>query len=163
MNRKQKLFLATSMFIGLFICIPVVMGGIPVAFSAAAGNYDSAVLFPAGYKDYQLSFSGSGSVDVFVTSTVTDRDSYLATGLVPSTTTVVDNVTGSSGTLCLSYPNPEGTYYLIIGNKNGVVTVTGTYELDLGSCGIPGFEMVYIFLTLLTLFGFFLYKKKLQI
>ena len=163
MNRKHKLLWTTVICIGLFSCLPVVMGGIPVAFSAPASDYDSVIHVPAGFQNYIISFEATGTIDVFLTNDTADKDAYMATGVVPSTDTIVANHTGSSGTLCVFYSDPNDIYYLYFGNRNGVTTVTGTYEMDIGSCGIPGFEIFFIFCALIATFGILWSKKRLTL
>ncbi|MFX1295147.1 MAG: hypothetical protein ACFFD2_09895 [Promethearchaeota archaeon] len=72
------------------------------------------------------------------------------------------NHTGSSGTLCVSYPDSSSAYYLVIGNYGGSSTITGEYKLHSGGCDIPGFEILIVFFALLATFGILWSKKKLN-
>ena len=162
MNRKQAILLVASIMIGLFWSFPSVLGGIPEDWEAGAGYFEVITIYATGAAGARISFDSNGTVDVFVTTTLTDRDEYMATGVIPSDSTVLGSQTGTSGELCVTYPDPLDTHFLVFGNKFGASPVGGTYEMDPSKCGIPGFGVIIVFFALLASFGILWAKRKLN-
>ncbi|MFX1295148.1 MAG: hypothetical protein ACFFD2_09900 [Promethearchaeota archaeon] len=159
MKCNQKIIFAISIIIAVFLCSPVVIRALTAPFTAPAGYYDVQIIMPSGVKKAKITYTATGIIDVFVTDDSDDALFYISSGIVPND--VLANHTGSSGTLCVSYPDPEDVYYLILGNYGGSSTVTGETEVGLG-CGIPGFEILFVFCALLAAFGILWAKKKLN-
>ncbi|MFX1294425.1 MAG: PGF-CTERM sorting domain-containing protein [Promethearchaeota archaeon] len=159
MKRNQRIILAISIFIVVFCFLPIV-AGVSIPVTVLPGMSYTGGLYPNGVKDNKITYTMDGIVDVFVSDDPFAAVGYLIAGEIPED--ALASQRGNSGTLCVSFPDPEGIYYVIIGNYGGTSSVTGEYEMVAGSCGIPGFEILIAFCALLAAFGILWSKKKLK-
>ncbi|MFX1296445.1 MAG: hypothetical protein ACFFD2_16520 [Promethearchaeota archaeon] len=160
MKYNKKILIATSLFIAIFYCLPFVIGSTTMPLAIAPYSYLTVPMVPGGLKSMKITYSADASIDAFVTDDTADITSYVSTGNIPSG--VLVSHIGLSGSLCVTYSDPEGMYYLVLGNIGGLMPVSGTYTLDPNGCGIPGFEILIVFFALLATFGILWSKKKLN-
>jgi hypothetical protein len=156
MNKKQKILYATAVMMTLCWLLPVA-GAYSQPLEATAGSYDVMLHAPLGLAKWTLKFEATGVLDIFVTDDSNDVDSYDSTGVIPAG--ALTSIQASSGSLSITYSDPDTIWYVIFGNHNGGVTITGTFDI---TRGIPGFTLLFVMFAFLATFGILWSKKKLN-
>ncbi len=156
MNKKQKILYATAVMMAVCWLLPVA-GAYSIPLEATAGSYDIMLHAPIGKAKWTLKFEASGVLDIFVTDDSNDVSDYDSSGVIPAG--ALTSVQSSSGSLSITYPDPDTIWYIVFGNHNGGVTITGTFDI---SVGIPGFTLLFVMFALLASFGILWSKKKLN-